>query len=214
MKLFIGFENRYPEMYEVCKESIRRQNPNIKVYPLIKNQISDYSRPFEGESTDFAFTRFLVPYLSNYEGISIFCDGDFLWRCDPYHLVHFLDGNDKVAVVKHPILVTSSHKKMDNKVNSPYPRKYWSSLMVFNNKECRNLGPKEVNNMAPSWLHRLGWADERISEIPATYNYLVGYYSFKNPQVIHYTDGGPWIPEYKNTPYAEEWLKIYDDLFK
>jgi len=213
MRLFVGFEEKHPEMFQVCRESIVRHNPHIKVLPLVKNELSCYSRPFEGESTDFAFTRFLVPHLSNYKGVSIFCDGDFLWRCDPEELLNYVHRGKAVSVVKHPILVTESHKKMDDKTNRPYPKKYWSSLMVFNNSLCRDLTPEVVNTVKAGWLHRLSWANG-ISEIPATYNYLVGYYGFANPKVVHFTDGGPWLPEYKNVEYASEWLSIYDDIYK
>jgi hypothetical protein len=213
MKIFIGYEKKYPEMFEVCRASIRKYNSDIEIIPLIKEGIKEYSRPYEGESTDFAFTRFLVPHLSNYEGISIFCDGDFLWRCNPEELLNYVHRGKAVSVVKHPILVTELHRKMDDKTNRPYPKKYWSSLMVFNNSFCRDLTPEVVNTVKAGWLHRLSWANG-ISEIPATYNYLVGYYGFANPKVVHFTDGGPWLDEYRNVPFANEWLELYDTLYK
>lgn len=200
MKIFVGHESAHPEMFEVCAASIRRYS-NIEIVRLEKPE--EYLRPFEGESTDFAFTRFLVPYLSNYSGISIFCDGDFLWRCDPAETVEYLQGC--VAVVKHPMLITQEHAKMDGKVNRPYARKYWSSLMVFDNEKCKVLTPLVVNTQSAEWLHRLEWAGEDISELPATYNYLVGYYGFDNPKAVHFTDGGPWLSEYKNVPFSKEW---------
>jgi hypothetical protein len=86
MKIFIGYEETHPEMYEVCKASIERFNSTHDIRPLRKTELQNsgiYTRPFEGESTDFAFTRFLVPYLCNYTGYALFCDGDFLWRSDP-----------------------------------------------------------------------------------------------------------------------------------
>ena len=92
MKIFIGFENEYPEAFEVCAESIRQYNPNHEIIPLIKSELEEqglYTRPYQGESTEFAFTRFLVPALCEWKGYALFCDGDFMWRCDPQEIEDF-----------------------------------------------------------------------------------------------------------------------------
>ena len=68
MKIFIGYESEYPEMFEVCKASILRFNPTHEIIPLITSELEDqgiYTREEKG-NTEFAFTRFLVPLLSNY----------------------------------------------------------------------------------------------------------------------------------------------------
>ena len=111
MKIFVGYEENHPEMFEVCKRSIERFSSLHQIIPLRKSALQAegvYSRPYQGEATDFAFTRFLVPYLANYDGWALFCDGDFLWRCDPAELEKYEDDEHDVFVVKHPELITST----------------------------------------------------------------------------------------------------------
>ena len=135
MKIFIGYESEYPEAYAVCKESILRFNDKHEIIPLVKDDLEKqgiYTREFEGESTEFAFTRFLVPYLCDYKGFALFCDGDFLWRKDPDSLLEYKDYSC-VQVVKHPVFGIEQYVKMHDKINKPYPKKYWSSLMYFDN---------------------------------------------------------------------------------
>ena len=158
----------------------------IMIYNLYENHFYKnrgiYSRTFQGESTDFAFTRFLVPYLSNYTGYSLFCDGDFLWRSDPSELMKYAANFMTVSVVKHPKLITSQHTKMNDKVNRPYEKKYWSSLMLFKNNMCHRLTPEYVNQALAGDLHGFKWA-KSIGSIPATYNHMIGYYDLPNPKL-------------------------------
>jgi len=213
VKIFIGYEEKYPESYEVCKASIERYGDH-DIHPLRKPLLQEqgiYSRTFQGESTDFAFTRFLVPYLSNYTGYSLFCDGDFLWRSDPSELMKYAANFMTVSVVKHPKLITSQHTKMNDKVNRPYEKKYWSSLMLFKNNMCHRLTPEYVNQALAGDLHGFKWA-KSIGSIPATYNHMIGYYDLPNPKAVHFTDGGPWLDNYRDQPYADEWNNIKKSL--
>lgn len=211
MKIFVGYEEAHPEMFDVCKASIERFNTSHEIIPLRKNYISEYSRPYQGESTDFAFTRFLVPYLCNYKDTALFCDGDFLWRDDPQLIIPWINPFMDVSVVKHPMLVTSGSLKMDGRRNVPYEKKYWSSLMFFNNILCTTLTPKRVNEMEAMWLHRFEWATH-IGELPADFNHLVGYYTNDNPKAVHFTNGGPWLEGYRDVEYANEWLNIWNSV--
>ena len=213
MKIFIGYEEEYPEAYEVCKASIERFNKTHQIVPLIKkNLIKEglYDRPVAGENTDFAFTRFLVPYLCDYKGYALFCDGDFLWRSDPEELRSFEDDEYAIHVVKHPQLITSKHMKMNTHVNRPYEKKYWSSLMYMDCTESEVLTVDYVNTAKASDLHSFKWLPEDIviGELPVTYNMLVGYYHLPNPKAVHFTDGGPWLEGYENVEYAGEWNQV------
>ena len=100
MKIFIGYEPNHPDMFEVCRKSILKFNSTHEIIPLKKSEISKYTRPFQNESTDFAFTRFLVPHLCDYEGQALFCDGDFLWFCDPEEVMDYFYDEDTVSVVR------------------------------------------------------------------------------------------------------------------
>ena len=219
MKIFIGFETDYPEAFEVCAESIRQYNPNHEIIPLVKSELEEqglYTRPYQGESTEFAFTRFLIPALCEWKGYALFCDGDFMWRCDPQEiedLVKQSSESPSVWVVKHPPFLTTPHEKMKGKANMPYPKKYWSSLMYFNNSKCFTLTSDLVNSWSAKDLHEFAWASE-IGDLPAEYNAMVNYYQFPAARAVHFTDGGPWLDIHDNMLYSTEWLKHYKNLQK
>ena len=219
MKIFIGYENEYPESFEVCAESIRRFNQNHEIIPLVKSELEEkglYTREYQGESTDFAFTRFLVPFLSDYKGYALFCDGDFMWRCDPQEIEDYAKQSNyspSVWVVKHPPFLTTPYKKMKGKANMSYPKKYWSSLMYFNNDKCFSLTSDLVNSWSGKDLHEFAWASE-IGDLPAEYNAMVNYYKFPEAKAVHFTDGGPSLDIHDDMLYSTEWLKIYKNLQK
>ena len=211
MKIFVGYESEFPEAYGVCRESILRFNDKHEMIPLVKEDLEEqgiYTRKYEGESTEFAFTRFLVPYLCNYEGFALFCDGDFLWRTDPDTLLDYKE-YACVQVVKHPVFGIEQYVKMHDKVNKPYPKKYWSSLMYINCDEME-IGPTYVNSAPAGDLHGFKWTNS-VGSLPATYNNMVGYYDIHEPKAVHFTDGGPWLKGYEDQPYAEEWRTILNE---
>ena len=217
MKIFIGFDSELPSVFEVCKKSIERFSTDHEIIPLIRkdliNQGLYYRTPVPGESTEFSFTRFLVPYLSDFDGESMYCDHDFLWKCDPEEMTRFWPRHRDRAIVDTALMVVKHQlsdkviltEKMSGVQNKSYPKKCWSSLMLFKNKKFKHMTPEYVNNASPSDLHEFKWCDEDlIADLPLSYNYLVGYYDMKNPRAIHYTNGGPWLEEYKDTEFALE----------
>ena len=152
------------------------------IQPLDKKKLQeskDYWRPFQGESTDFAFTRFLVPYLCDYKDYSLFCDGDFLWRCNPAEILEYLAPDSFRG--KHPELITSQHTKMNDKVNRPYPFKYWSSLMLFKNENCKKLDPNML--IKPQRVICMVSNGRKVLEIflQLIIN-MINYYTFTKPQ--------------------------------
>lgn len=199
--------------YQVCKRSILNYNGDVKVYPIKLKHLEElglFTRPRDPkQATEFTYTRFLVPYLNNYEGRSLFCDSDFLWRCDVLETVNFIDDNQSVSCVQHSYDKCLSSVKMDGLKQEWYPRKNWSSLMLFNcsHGDCRRLTPKTVSTETARYLHRLEWADDKnVGSMPSSYNHLVGYYEEGDPKAVHFTDGGPWHKDYQNVPHADEWL--------
>ena len=52
-------------------------------------------------STEFTFSRFLVPYLQNYRGWAIFCDSDFIFLNDIDELFSLADSKYAVMCVQH-----------------------------------------------------------------------------------------------------------------
>lgn len=213
MKIFIGYDSREHIAYEVCRWSMLQHNPTLDISPLIKNQLPDVDK--KDGSTEFTYTRFLIPYLMDYQGLAMFCDCDFLWMCDPLELLSYISDHQAVSVVQHNNYTPHTNRKMQGALQSPYPRKNWSSLIVWNCNHSANrvMTPMIIRNSTPSWLHQFGWlSPSTIGTIPQEYNWLAGYYKDGSPRAIHYTDGGPWFDNYKNCDYAEQWLEAHDQM--
>jgi len=218
MKIYIGHDSRFPQATRVCRKSIEdhSEKGEHEIKYLDKKsltRVGAYGRKdVEGESTEFSFTRFYVPMLSHYKGKSLFVDNDFVFKCNPTELEQYL--RDKpVACVKHK-LDNIHDNKMDGVKNKSYPRKCWSSLMLFDNNKLKHLTKEYLDNASPADLHQFAWVkDNEIGRIPLKYNHLVGYYKkHKYIKAIHYTQGGPWFDEYKDSELSEEWWSVYKSL--
>jgi len=164
--------------------------------------------------------RFLIPYLCNYKGWALFTDDDFLWLSDIAELLQYMDDSKAVLCVQHKTKSTATVKLAGVKQEN-YPRKNWSSVMLFNcaHADCANLTLPIVNSRGGAYLHRMNWAeDKNIGELPYVFNWLVDWYDtkkHKRAKVVHYTDGGPYYPDYRErgVDYAQEWfqwLKKYE----
>lgn len=220
MNIFIGFDSsNYGQQlaHNVCKRSIQKINKTIKINTLVKRELEIkkiYKRIDNTGATEFTYTRFLVPYLCGYKGWALFCDSDFLWLKDPTEIIENYDKNIAVYCVQHNYTQCNGKLKMDGQQQEWYPRKNWSSLMLFNCEHPSiiiNLTPENVNIKSPSWLHRMEWCkDNEIGNINKKYNYLVDYYNdmdINEIGALHFTDGGPWHPLYKNVSFGEYWLE-------
>ncbi len=226
INVYIGYDSRQDRppkfnkvinpCYQVCKSSILKNSHDVNVIPLKLNELIDkgiYYRDVDPlASTEFTYSRFLVPYLNDFKGIAIFCDSDFLWQCDINDLLEYYNHNNSVMCVQHDY-TPKTDTKMDGVVQTSYPRKNWSSLMMFNceHKDIRNLSVENINTKEAKYLHRMKWTD-KIGEIPMTYNWLEGDYpNNMHPKVIHFTNGGPWHETWDGD-YKENWLKVYNEL--
>ena len=217
MKVFIGWDSREDIAYQVCKSSITTRNENVEVIPLKTEELRKadiYTRDVDPlSSTEFTFTRFLVPHLMNYNGWAVFCDCDFVFVEDIEKLFNLAHNQDyAVMVVQHDYQPTNSIK-MDGKTQHVYPRKNWSSLILFNCGHPSNalLTPDVVNKASGAYLHRFQWLkDEEIGYLSPEWNWLVGWYKEPDhgkPKAIHYTEGGPWFPNYKHCEYGAVWTE-------
>lgn len=210
VKLYIGHDSKQSGIVDTCRLSIK-DHSEIKIETIFLNSLRSnglFWRAQAEGSTDFAFTRFLTPYLKGFYGYAIFCDSDFIWNCDPLELLDVVDKTKAVSVVQHNIQQNQIKPlKMDGQKQIWYPRKNWSSLMVFNCNHAfvKRLTPLTVSESPAGYLHEFQWCnDKHIGNIPHTYNYLVGYYNdIVNPKAVHYTDGGPWHPGYENVEFAD-----------
>jgi lipopolysaccharide biosynthesis glycosyltransferase len=207
---FIGFDPRETVAFHVLSHSIHaRASQPVGITPLMLTELQGIMtrerHPLQ--STDFSFSRFLTPYLSDYSGWSVFMDCDMLMLDDIAVLYALRDERYAVMVVKHDHVPKESRKFLDQP-QTPYQKKNWSSVMLFNNARCRALTPEYVNAASGLDLHQFKWlaSDDLIGALPERWNHLVGYNPpRKEVSLAHYTLGGPYFEDYKNCEYAEEW---------
>jgi len=207
--IFVGYDSNETTAYHVCTNSIIRQcSRPISITPLALGTLNNYNEVHTDGSSEFAYTRFLVPVLMNYTGWAIFIDGDMILNDDIVNLWKLKDNDKAVMVVQHNYK-TCSEVKYLNFANKNYPRKNWSSVVLWNCAHPANrvLTTEFVQNSAGSVLHRFTWLDDAlIGELPATWNWLADEYG-TNPdaKLIHYTLGTPCFDKFKNTPMSEYW---------
>ena len=216
MNIYVGYDssNYGQEMaYRVCKRSIENYNADVKISPIKLQDLRDahvYNRAHDSkQSTEFTYTRFLTPYLNRYVGKTLFCDSDFLWRCDVTEVLDFIRDDQSISCVQHEYVECPNKTKMDGFKQEWYPRKNWSSLMLFNaaHEDCKKLSKETISTETPKYLHRMEWtSDKNMGSIPIDYNHLVGYYFLDEPKALHFTDGGPWHEDTVDVDYAGEWL--------
>ena len=218
LDVYIGYDpNESVAFYTLAHSILRRASVPVSIAPLMRSQLKDIYTRERGptESTEFSLTRFLVPYLSGYAGWSVFMDCDMLCMADIAELATQIDRQpDKaVLVCKHDYVPRTERKFLDQ-VQTKYPRKNWSSLMVFNNARCRALTPAYVNGAPGLDLHRFAWTeDESIGEIPLEWNWLVGEYERSaTAKIVHYTLGGPYFDDYRDCEYSAEWFAELESM--
>lgn len=218
VEVFIGWDSREPIAADVCAYSIQKHaSVPVNIQYIKRKEMRKrglYTQHDKEASTEFTMTRFLTPYLSETKGYAIFCDCDFLFLNDINELMSLIDPSKAVSVVKHDY-VPKSYMKFDGNMQHRYPRKNWSSLMVFNceHKAVKKLTPNKINHSSPKALHRFEWVrDSDIGSIPLEWNWLVGEYNKGKQSALHYTCGGPWHEGYQNTEYANEWIAMKDEM--
>ena len=223
MKIFVGYDTREDITYQVCEHSIKQHQSRAEVLPLKMKELREaglYTRPIDPLSTtEFTFSRFLIPYMTNYTGWAVFCDCDFVWTVDAAELFAQADDRYAVMVVKHDYTPPPG-TKMDNQKQMPYPRKNWSSMILWNcaHPANRAITPEMVNKETGQYLHRFSWLkDEEIGSVDHSWNWLVGWYKEPKdgaPKVLHYTEGGPWFKEYRDCEYSNVWKKYLSNMLE
>jgi len=221
--VYVGYDSREDLAYQVCKHSIIRREPGATVKPLKQKDMREaglYTREVDKlASTEFTFTRFFIPHLQNYQGWAVFCDCDFVWTVPTTDLKQYCDPDKAVVVVQHDY-TPAEGMKMDGKQQHIYPRKNWSSMILWNCAHPKNkvLTPELLNKETGAFLHRFQWLnDNDIGSLPHHYNWLVGWYKEPKdgkPKIYHWTEGGPWfIDNYFDCEYADVWKKETINLF-
>ena len=220
IKIFIGYDQNEKVAYHTLVQSIiENSSEPLSITPIAKqhlNKIYQRTRTVK-ESTEFSLTRFLTPYLSDFDGWSIFMDCDMIVTTDIKKLWDLRDNKYAVMCVKHDYTPSSERKFLDQ-IQTVYPKKNWSSVMLFNNSKCTSLTPEVVQHEDGLFLHQFKWleSEDLIGEIPHTWNFLVGeeqrLADGKLPELIHYTRGGPYFDDYKDCDYEEVWEQSKNEM--
>lgn len=207
--IFVGYDPREAIAFHVCVNSIiRHASHPVAIMPLALNLFQDYEETHTDGSNHFVYSRFLVPYLMDYKGWAIFIDGDMILRDDIVKLWELRESSMDVMVVKHDYKTRMKKKYMGAR-NEDYPRKNWSSVILWNCSSFPNqrLTPEFVQQSTGAYLHRFTWIDDnRIGELPKDWNWLPDELGTNpNAKLLHYTLGTPCFHEFADTPQSEEW---------
>lgn len=211
IRVFIGFDPKETGAFPVLSHSIHEHATQpVSITPIMLSQLHGlYKRERNPlQSTEFSFSRFLTPYLSDYQGWSLFMDCDMLMTEDIVNLWNMRDDRYAVMCVKHDHQPKEDIKFLDA-VQTKYQKKNWSSVMLFNNARCTALTPEYVNTASGLELHQFKWLndDSLIGDIPQRWNHLVGYNETDaHAALIHYTSGGPYFHEYAHCEHARAWF--------
>ena len=214
--IVVGFDQKEAVAYHTFVQSvINSATLPVRFLPLNINSLSTYKEVHEDGSNNFIYSRFLVPYLLNFKGWAIYADGDMVCLEDIKKLWDLRDENYAVQVVKHNYKTKITKKYLGHK-NEDYPRKNWSSLILWNCKHPSHkvLTPKFIQKQSGAYLHRFSWIkDNEIGELIKEWNWLAMEYEEKDDiNLIHYTIGTPCFKEYENTSLASYWKKSFLNL--
>ena len=213
IRCFIGYDSNETVAYHVLAHSIlRHASVPVSVTPLKLSQLPMTRERTPTQSTEFSFSRFLVPWLCGYDGQAIFMDCDMLCRVD----IAGLNGESRkaVSVVKHDYQPRPEDKFLGQR-QSIYAKKNWSSVMVFDNNLCRALTPEYVNSASGLELHQFKWlpSDAWIGALTPEWNHLVSEYA-PNPtaKIAHFTRGTPCFAKYSECEFSDEWYAEKDRM--
>lgn len=209
MRVFIGYDSTQSIASDVLVYSIRKhcENQDLHIYLLKLTELQEkgFYRPHDPlQSTEFTYTRFLIPWICNYRGTALFLDSDMLALADFSELFQLDMESYALRVVKHdyrPFRKT----KMGGKVQTLYPRKNWSSLMLMDCSKLTEWTKENVETRSGAWLHRFEpVSDREIGEIDGVLWNTLDYYD-ETTKLIHYTEGGPWLPGCEDHTYGDIW---------
>jgi lipopolysaccharide biosynthesis glycosyltransferase len=218
LKIFVGFDGKVePVAYHTfCQSVIEKASIPVSFTPLALNTLSDYKETHTDGSNAFIYSRFLVPYLCDFKGMALFVDGDMICRTDIAEILWEHDQDEAVKVVKHYYQTKHPIKYLGAK-NEDYPKKNWSSVMLWNCSHHLNkqLTPKFVMEKQGKYLHRFEWLkhEDQVGKLDAAWNWLETEYEY-NPdaKLIHHTLGTPCFKDYQSTDYAQEWWETYQRM--
>ena len=213
INVVVGFDQREAVAYHTFTQSIiEKSSLPVFFIPLAVNTLKGYEETHKDRSNDFIYSRFLTPYLNNFHGWAIFADGDMICQSDIKELWDLRDESKAILVVKHDYVTKADRKYLGN-INENYPRKNWSSLMLWNcaHPNHRILTPDFIAHQTGQYLHRFSWLDDSdIGDLPKEWNWLALEYPINNSaKIIHYTLGTPCFKDYRNTDMSDIWFETH-----
>lgn len=213
LPIYIGYDRQEVIAYHaLCQSILERSSRPVQFIPInLRNLGGLFAREAVAtQSTEFSFSRFLTPYLSGYDGWSVFMDCDMLVRADIAELFALADDRYAVMVVQHDYTPRDEVKFLDH-VQTRYAKKNWSSVMLMNNARCKALTPEYVNTASGLQLHQFHWleSEAEIGALPLEWNWLVGEYDYSpDAKIAHFTRGGPYFEAYADCDYADEYRAV------
>lgn len=225
--IFIGYDFRERAAANTLIDSLyQNSSVPLAITPLVTSQLISqkiyYRERDEKQSTDFSFSRFLVPFLMGYKGWAIFMDCDMLCFSDIKGLWEKRNDEFAVMCVKHNH-VPGEKIKFLGEIQSKYQKKNWSSMMLLNCERCKSLTVEYVNTASGLELHRFNWlkSENEIGSLSIDWNFLVGVNKLSEEKnkffnLIHWTLGGPWFDKNRdaNNPLSEIWFKARNDAME
>lgn len=214
IRVFVGYDPRESVAYHTfCQSVLEKASVPVSFTPLALNALKGYSETHEDGSNAFIYSRFLTPYLCDFNGWALFADGDMICQEDIAQLWALRDESKAVMVVKHDYKTKASVKYLGNK-NQNYPRKNWSSVVLWNcgSEAHRILTPDFLMQQTGAFLHRFTWLDDGlIGELPREWNWLVTEYPH-NPEakLLHYTLGTPCFKDYESGDCSDVWHECHN----
>ena len=225
MKVYIGYDEREHRAADVCARTLLRVTggeiePEFLCVPKLQAQGlltrvrderggQDYDLVSnEFTSTRFNISRFLTPILCQ-QGYALFVDCDTIFLRDPRSMLIEVHARHAVSVVMH-LQESKDQWKMLNQRQTNYPRKNWSSVMLFNCDHAANrrLSLRDVNERIRHDLHQFYWlADAEIGLLQPRWNWLVNVSPKPaNLGIAHFTLGGPFTEGWHGAEHDDLWL--------
>lgn len=213
IKIFVGFDQREAVAFHTFSQSVlEKASAPVSFTPLVLSALDGYRETHTDGSNAFIYSRFLTPFLAGFNGWAIFADGDMICRADIKELWDLRDDRYAVMVVKHDYQTKAFQKYLGNK-NENYPRKNWSSVILWNcgHEKNRQLTPDFVMGKDGKFLHRFTWLDDaEVGELPKEWNWLtIEYPDNYEAKLLHFTLGTPCFKDYEASDMADEWWSAH-----
>lgn len=220
--LYAGFDQREAAGYHAFTQSvIERASMPVSFIPLHGPMLKGFDGQKDGTNA-FIYSRFLVPYLQNYQGWAIFADASDMVACADISKLWDERLNNQfdkaVAVVKHDYKTKHSRKYIGTPMeadNVDYPQKNNSSIILWNcgHYANRRLTPELVMESPGSFLHRFQWLNEsQIGSLPSRWNALATEEDISDAALIHFTCGMPGFEHYARCDGSDHWHRSFKKM--